>query len=355
MASGTLAVVNVNAPAEDFQAIESTATAVLAKATDNKVNIHATGFTATATARRALKKEEGSAHCLPDKPGSLAADVMDRTMPLLHKFNFVLAVTTDRACTPGIAGRNGGRDMDVYIGKASQSESATRRTRRLDNDALVAAHELGHGVSEGHGGIVYVDNTDIGSSVDHPVAIGKPFDLRAYLTGGSGPVDYEEYGEMNNVMGAVTGPDEVQPNVIADAMLEWPKVISGQEPDPFVPAFPAPRTFTTVGSLSPHQIVDIKLDPPITLVDSDIKKLTEGDAGTHTFTDLFINPNINLKANYGVNFYLGDGGGHNIAELGGIGALPDVSQSSVVSYAKQRIRITCTPAETTIQQLPGRP
>lgn len=230
MEAGSVAVVSFNLSPAETQQVADGITAATEKASDGKVNLSATTFQATASAKKQLEKQLKGADCIDEtKPEQLAAAAADLTMPELLKSDFVVAVSDLPSC------HNAGAVEDGLYGRRADIFKDPRGARPAEQKRKIAsgAHELMHLLRWGHGGVFTGadENGHMRTLNEQGVVSGADIDLDAYMRTGS----YSEYGNWVNgdLMGSLFDPEKIAPNPVEVAALDWPNVVlDGEQASP---------------------------------------------------------------------------------------------------------------------------
>jgi hypothetical protein len=346
--AGTLAVVNYGVPSDVVKIVDGQLGGLLNTATNGKANLRVVGVNASSTAKAQLSEAVGIKGCIDNrKRAQYGSQIADITMPELHQYNFILALSNERACVAGVGGSTmGGRHADMFLGNLQNYKQHGQLPRGVLD---LSVHEVGHELGLGHAGVVSTRQegnslTDIAGLGNE---MGKPLDLLAYL---KGDIVYEEYGDIENIMGIIPSPDYVQPNIIQEAQLSWPEVVlEGEQANPAKQLGEEAVIFDEQ-ACSRGEFATVELRGRITLNDSNTKKNTEGEGGTQKFTSLVVAPHIAGGKNYGIELYLVTESGA-YARLGGLGNTPGEDNSTVISYGNQKISVAVNGAQTTVRSL----
>jgi len=344
-AAGTVAIVSFDADPNRISAFSRIIPLKISDATGGKVHLTTTPMDASPTAKAALSYFEHGKDCVDTSDKApLPARIADATMPELHKYDLVLAVTEQKACGTQ-AGQTSGRLVNAYVGKAGGN---------LNTAEAVVLHEVGHGVGENHRGTAgpLAPGHKVPNILNvYGYALGEPLDLKGYLGGAHGPVAFQEYSLGPNIMGTLGTPANVLPDSTQEALLDWPKAVLGQG-----------SSIEQVGSkpvrISPEDAADNKvasviLDPPAKIVN--VNTASADHPASRDFTKLIIEPRVygsdmsNVETFVDLQLVDKD---HATVDLGTFLQPQGINGgTSVISYGEQHIKVGVHRGTTTVQMM----
>jgi hypothetical protein len=340
MSAGSLVVVSFDAPDSVKNTLTADLSSLIATGTGNKVRVKTEVVEASPAAKAKLKTSMGAKGCIdPIKSEEFASTIAGQTMPGLRNYDFVLGVSNADSCTGVPGSTRNSRSGDVFLGAVAKAATHDHLAR----GALVtAAHEFGHEVTLGHDGDITYDYY---KDISGRYRMGSSFDLGKYLQ----TTQYQEYSP-DNMMGVLIGPEYASPDVIQEAMLDWPQA--------FIPGSPAnpketldkPLVFDEA-AFQAGKFAAMKLQQPVQFTDGQTNASSKGQAGTHQFTELAVLPRISGGHNYGIELALVNPAVNVTATLGSLGNTPGENHTSVISYHGQRLEIATVGAKTIVRQL----
>jgi hypothetical protein len=350
MSSGSVALVNFGLPAEVATGAAQLMVETLPKFNEN-LGMSVTVVTASPAATKRfdghLAAKGGCAD--PKNPLEFAAGAAESTMPELAGYDFIIGFTGAKACKPdlnGLSNGYGGRRADVYLGANGEGKAPAEQLETQKRaGGMLSAHELMHLLGLGHAGTISGGEEAAGLE-NADAYLGHDFDLGAYLK----TAYYEPYGDISNLV-SMPIPGYVQPNIVDNAFLNWPKRAQGKAPDVVGQVGSAASLTFTVEDVKAGKFAMATLKEPLRLPGKPNKDGSKPMAADEKFTKIVFVPRMNEGMNFGVGVMLVSED-KAIGNLGGI--TPEIigeDASSVITIGNQRFEVSAVGLEIKVREL----